>query len=353
VSFIYDIIQERAFLNGAKSITNLHTLVKTQASDFCKINYANSDKCKELLKKTWVIVISLEAGANIDDVCNEIGNCDVKKPLAIATKDTNLTTYAIAFCTEWRSNKPDSVEFCAKFGATIKSVVSSVIAIARNGNVMSEIAKCSPGTHSLGCYLRKSPPSVKLIVALLSSMMPSSSALKRKIQSKYFQEPKSLSRQCPFGDPKPSDSKPTTSDLGHLREVCQSACNVVTKTSLSSYVESIGFSPDYHEQMVATCHVLNVTQPEKCNKATSKLKDFLSTFLAQVAHQFCAKNICSAQDVNSMIARIQKRCRKRVSSNGVLKAIDARSFTNAAEKIKVIDVVWMIGLLTSLIFGIW
>ena len=57
---------------------------------------------------------------------------------------------------------------------------------------MSEIAKCSPGTHSLGCYLRKSPPSVKLIVALLSSMMPSSSALKRKIQSKYFQEPKSL-----------------------------------------------------------------------------------------------------------------------------------------------------------------
>ena len=37
----------------------------------------------------------------------------------------------------------------------------------------------------------------------------------------------------------------------------------MTKTSLSSYVESIGFSPDYHEQMVATCHVLNVTQPEK------------------------------------------------------------------------------------------
>ena len=58
-----------------------------------------------------MIVISLEAGANIDDVCNEIGNCDVKKPLAIATKDTNLTTYAIAFCTEWRRNKPDSVEF--------------------------------------------------------------------------------------------------------------------------------------------------------------------------------------------------------------------------------------------------
>ena len=68
-------------------------------------------QCQKLVKKTWMIVVLLETGANIDDVCSEINICDTGKPPVKAMETTNLTEYTMAFCTEWRRNKPDSGKF--------------------------------------------------------------------------------------------------------------------------------------------------------------------------------------------------------------------------------------------------
>ena len=81
---------------------------------------------------------------------------------------------------------------CTRFGTNIKSIASSLVSAAQNGNVMGDLAKCVPGRNNLGCYIQHAPPNVKLMVALLTSLMPSPSALTSKIQDSYFVKSGSL-----------------------------------------------------------------------------------------------------------------------------------------------------------------
>ena len=65
-------------------------------------------QCPKLVKKTWMIVVSLESGANIAEICNEINTCHSKK--SQPKKKTSIFEHALMFCAVWRGNQPDAMK---------------------------------------------------------------------------------------------------------------------------------------------------------------------------------------------------------------------------------------------------
>ena len=63
---------------------------------------------------------------------------------------------------------------------------------------MSEITKCSPVDKSLGCYIKQAPPHIKIFIFSITSMLPSSSAVKTQIQEKMMPQTNSMVRSNCF-----------------------------------------------------------------------------------------------------------------------------------------------------------
>lgn len=50
------------------------------------------------------------------------------------------------------------------------------------GNVIKELSRCSADAPSLGCYLNRAPASMKSVIALIASLIPSASEMKSNIK---------------------------------------------------------------------------------------------------------------------------------------------------------------------------
>ena len=51
-----------------------------------------------------MIVVSLENGANINDVCRELRICNAGKAPTTTITTTDLTQYALDVCSEWHQS---------------------------------------------------------------------------------------------------------------------------------------------------------------------------------------------------------------------------------------------------------
>eukprot|EP00112_Aurelia_sp_Birch-Aquarium-sp1_P024500 Seg779.7 transcript_id=Seg779.7/GoldUCD/mRNA.D3Y31 product="hypothetical protein" protein_id=Seg779.7/GoldUCD/D3Y31 len=345
VPFIQDVIGQKSSVAGAAPTAILYRMVNERATKFCLSKLENMDKCTALVEETWKVVIALQVGANVDEICKQLDTCKKNKTAEIIdTKDVRKTFKPFASaCAEVFKKLPNRNNMCGGIPDAVKASVDSLGRIINGGDLSQELRKCPADGSGFGCYLNNSPMERQLAFVFMSSIMPSFSKIKAKVNGR-FSSPDTWCKVKVDSEGK-LISQWTKKEVVAVTSQCISTCKFVARSLFASFMADFTGKKDNKEKASMACAYMNITEADKCGSFSSLLSKFKTTFSATMADRFCSGSTCKMPNKTEVVNNCKKTVIHEAKFNG-----EANNFTgikfkaNKGETNQAITFIWFAAL---------
>eukprot|EP00795_Rhopilema_esculentum_P004859 gene4860-21188_t len=336
VSFVYGTIQKKSIFDGLLSQDRMYAFVRREASGYCNNKNERKTECQTLVESTWMIVVAVEHGANVDEICHHLNVCKKKEKETPEQRSKNAVK-------------------CTDVTLMIRSLAKLKEADVNSGNVLQQLTACPSQSNTVGCYVKKAPLSAKLAIVMATTMIPSLSKLRANIQKQIWPPnakntllttAASLLRHLGIGifmvallfvadflvTDVPSGVVLTTlSGTGFsgkcqdfsfdkfqpiaedqlnefdsvpvsrydLEQRCQASCAFMTNMVFSSYFKKFEIFLDVEKEFNDACKVLNVTKQETCAELVEYIPKLKISLSAIITNGFCLKMTCDVPSTKS------------------------------------------------------